>query len=320
MFESICNMIYNFIFYTPNDKVETRRTIIYPDPNITNPTLVFEEKFFVNHRNIKLYYQKYYPKYKPIISKIIFLHGYASNNSYWAKCSAIKLAHEGHCVYMLDSEGHGKSDGLWAYIKDFSVLVDDNYRFIKSIKEYEQLKTFLWGDSMGGATAIKLFEKNQNIASGAVLVAPMIKISDKAKPSKSLEKILIWLAYYLPTWPILPNETSPHSGFHPDIEKYIIYNNPLCYNQKPRLGTALQLYNISCEIEKNIESIKFPFIVIHGKKDKLTQWEHSQILFDKSSSTDKQIFIYDECYHCLLEGPYKNKVYKDVYNWLQLRA
>ena len=79
---------------------------------------------------------------------------------------------------MLDSEGHGKSDGLWAYIKDFSVLVDDNYRFIKSIKEYEHLKTFLWGDSMGGATAIKLFEKNQNIASGAVLVAPMIKISD----------------------------------------------------------------------------------------------------------------------------------------------
>ena len=64
MFESICNMIYNFIFYTPNDEVETRRIIKYPDPNVTYPTLIFEEKYFINHRNIKLYYQKYYPKYK----------------------------------------------------------------------------------------------------------------------------------------------------------------------------------------------------------------------------------------------------------------
>ena len=57
MFESICNMIYNFIFYTPNDEVETRRIIKYPDPNVTYPTLIFEEKYFNNHRNIKLYYQ-----------------------------------------------------------------------------------------------------------------------------------------------------------------------------------------------------------------------------------------------------------------------
>jgi alpha-beta hydrolase superfamily lysophospholipase len=320
MFAAINNLIYNFLFYIPYDLVENRRNILYSDPVENHPTLLFEENYFLNDRNIKLYYQKYYPKNYKIISKIFFLHGYASNNSYWAKCSAIKLAKKGHCVYMLDSEGHGKSDGLWAYIKNFTFLVNDHYNFIKSIKEYPNIKTFLWGDSMGGAISIKLFEKDNNIACGSVLVAPMIKISDEAKPSKSLENILIWLAYYLPTWPILPNQTSPDSGFHPDIEKHIIYNNPLCYNQKPRLGTALQLYNISCDIEKNIESIKFPFIVIHGKNDKLTDWEHSQILYDKSTSQDKQILIYDECYHCLLEGPYKNKVYKDVYNWLQLRA
>ena len=320
MFQSIYNLIYNFLFYTQYDEAKNRRNINYSYPINLYSTISYIEQYIINSRNIKLYYQKFCPKNNNIISKIFFLHGYSANNSYWATNYGIKLAEKGHCVYILDAEGHGKSDGLWAYIDDFSILVEDYYEFINSINEFPNAKSFLWGESMGGATTIQLFRKYPNIASGAILIAPMIKISNDAKPSKSLENILIWLSHYLPTWPILPHNTQPHSGFHPLVSRNIIYDNPLCYDRKPRLRTALQLYNISCEIEKNLHTILFPFIVIHGKKDKLTEWQHSKILYHKAISDDKEIILYDECYHCLLEGPYQEMIYEDIYNWLQTRT
>jgi len=319
MLESIYKLIYNFLFYTQYDNVENRRKIKYPNPVKKYTKISFKEDYIINENNIKLYYQNFYPKNNIIIGKIFFLHGYASNNAYWAKDYGIKLARIGYSVYMLDGKGHGKSDGLWGYIEDYSRLVDDQYHFIKSITDYSDVKTILWGDSMGGATAIKLMLKDPNISSGTILIAPMIKIADDAKPSKSLENLFIWLSDYLPTWPILPHNTYPHSGFHPLVSRDFIYNNPLCYNKKPRLGTAIQLYNVSCEIEQLLHTISFPFLVIHGKNDKLTDWQHSKILYDKAISEDKELIIYEDCYHCLLEGPYKDIIYEDIYKWLKIR-
>jgi acylglycerol lipase len=270
---------------------------------------------------MKLYYQKFFLPNKKIIGKIFYLHGYATNNTYWSTEICKKLAENGYCVYTLDYEGHGKSDGLWVYIEDFSFIEKDVSDFIVQIinKEYRNLKTFLIGDSMGGAVAINVLKKQKHLSSGCVLIAPMIKISDNAKPSEYIRDILIYLCDYIPTFPILPNNNLPESGFHPLVSRRVIYSNPLIYNQKPRLKTALELYKVSCEIEENLDKIDFPYIVIHGLQDKLTDCSHSKFLYNSSKSKDKTIKIYDEGYHCLLDGPFKDLVYDDILVWLNNR-
>ena len=320
MTNSINEIFYNTIFYSNNDNPVNRRKIQYP--RIENTFVNHIEGYFTNSRNMKLYYQIFLPKKSIPIAKIIYAHGYATNNSYWGKEFALKFAKNNFLVFMIDYEGHGKSDGLWAYIENFSTIITDLQDYIKTIvnQQYVNLKTFIVGDSMGGAVAINLLRKYPDISSGCILIAPMIKISDDAKPHKMIHNFLIWLCNYIPTWPIVPNNTQPHSGFHPLLSRTTIYSNPLLYNKRPRLQTALQLYNTSCEIENNLETITFPFFIIHGKLDNLTDWEHSDILYQKSQSLDKKIKIYEEGYHCLLEGPFKRIIYNDFFNWLKLRS
>lgn len=321
LFKMFHDIIYNTIFYNEFDYPLNRRKLKYEKKISEKFPIICNDGYFINSRNMNLYYQKFFSPNKKIIGKVFYLHGYASNNAYWSTEICKKMAKNGYCVYTLDYEGHGKSDGLWVYISDFSLIENDVSDFIIQIinKEYCDLKTFLIGDSMGGAVAINVMKKQKNLSSGCILIAPMIKISENAKPSKYIHNFLIYLCDYIPTFPILPNNNVPESGFHPLVSRRVIYSNPLIYDQKPRLKTALELYKVSCEIEENLDKIDFPYIVIHGLQDKLTDCSHSKFLYNSSKSKDKTIKIYDEGYHCLLDGPFKDLVYDDILVWLNNR-
>jgi len=316
------DIIYNTIFYNKFDCPLNRRKIKYEKNVFEEFPIICNDGYFKNSRNMNLYYQKFFSPNKKIIGKVFYLHGYASNNAYWSIEICKKMVKNGYCVYTLDYEGHGKSDGLWVYISDFSLIETDVSDFIIQIinKEYCDLKTFLIGDSMGGAVAINVMKKHKHLSSGCILIAPMIKISENAKPSKYIHNFLIYLCDYIPTFPILPNNNVPESGFHPLVSRRVIYSNPLIYDQKPRLKTALELYKVSCEIEGNLDKIDFPYIVIHGLQDKLTDCSHSELLYNLSQSEDKTIQIYNDGYHCLLDGPFKELIYTDIFEWLEKRV
>ncbi len=48
--------------------------------------------------------------------------------------AGIRLAQAGYAVFGLDVEGHGKSDGLHAYIPSFNNIVDDTISYFKSVR------------------------------------------------------------------------------------------------------------------------------------------------------------------------------------------
>jgi hypothetical protein len=48
--------------------------------------------------------------------------------------TGIRLAQAGYAVFGLDVEGHGKSDGLQAYIPSFNNIVDDTISYFKSVR------------------------------------------------------------------------------------------------------------------------------------------------------------------------------------------
>jgi len=62
----------------------------------------------------------------------------------------------------------------------------------------------------------------------------------------------------------------------------------LCCN---RWGVAL--LKAFDEVEKRIPEVKCPFLVLHGDKDGLCYVEGSRILYEKSSSQDKEIKVYN---------------------------
>lgn len=62
-------------------------------------------------------------------------------------------------------------------------------RFGAELEEYRGKSRFLYGESMGGAVALLLHRKDPAFWDGAVLVAPMCKVS----------QILVWILCFVST-------------------------------------------------------------------------------------------------------------------------
>ena len=56
-----------------------------------------------------------------------------------------------------------------------------------------------------------------------------------------------------------------------------------------------------------------------GVRDIIIEPSGAQMLYDKVSSTDKTIKIYDEMYHEVFNEPGREHVLKDVEVWLEVR-
>lgn len=84
--------------------------------------------------------------------------------------------------------------------------------------ENEGLSCFLFGESMGGAVALKAHLKDSSMWDGAVLVAPMCKIGDAMYPPWYLVQIMIALAHIIPRAKLVPHTDIAEIGFR-DLAK-----------------------------------------------------------------------------------------------------
>uniref|UniRef100_A0A0E0GZ60 Serine aminopeptidase S33 domain-containing protein n=1 Tax=Oryza nivara TaxID=4536 RepID=A0A0E0GZ60_ORYNI len=238
----------------------------------------------------------------------------------------VELATAGYGVFGIDYEGHGKSMGARCYIQKFEHLVDDCDRFFKSIcelGEYRDKSRFLYGESMGGAVALLLHRKDPTFWDGAVLVAPMCKISEKVKPHPLVVTLLTQVEEIIPKWKIVPTKDVIDSAFKDPIKREKIRKNKLIYQDKPRLKTALELLRTSISVEQSLSQVSMPFFILHGEADTVTDPEVSRALYERAASADKTIKLYPGMWHGLTAGEPDHNVhlvFSDIVAWLDRRS
>eukprot|EP00850_Spirogloea_muscicola_P015016 SM000112S23958 [mRNA] locus=s112:16993:19700:+ [translate_table: standard] len=282
----------------------------------------YEEGFVRNARGMKLFTATWLPATGEPKGLVFLCHGYGMECSIFMAEAAERLALDDYAVFGLDYEGHGQSDGLQAYVKSMDVLVDDCIQYFDSVSsrpEYTGKAKFLYGESMGGAVALLIHRKQAEAWNGAVFVAPMCKISDKLKSPPLVTGILTKLAHVVPTWKIVPTKDIIDSAFKDPVKREQIRTNPYAYQQKPRLCTALNLLNTSNDLEKRLDEITIPFLLLHGEADTVTDPEVSRALYDNARSFDKTFRIYPGMWHGLTSGEPDDNVeivFKDILGWL----
>ena len=85
--------------------------------------------------------------------------------------------------------------------------------------ENKGLSCFLFGESMGGAVALKAHLKDSSMWDGAVLVAPMCKIASAMYPPWFLVQIMIALAHIVPTAKLVPHTDIAEIGFRDLVKR-----------------------------------------------------------------------------------------------------
>jgi len=65
--------------------------------------------------------------------------------------------------------------------------------------------------------------------------------------------------------------------------------------------------------------IKLPVLIMQGSEDKLVSPDGSHKTYEKISSTDKTLRIYEGLYHEIMNEPERDRVYKDIAEWIGKR-
>lgn len=176
---------------------------------------------------------------------------------------------------------------------------------------------------MGGAVALKAHLKDASLWDGAVLVAPMCKIAESMYPPWYMVQIMIALAHVIPKAKLVPHTDIAEIGFR-NLEKRSRANyNPVAYIGNPRLGTALQLLQTTDFVESKLAEVSLPLLVLHGAADQVTDPSISILLHEKAKSEDKTLKLYEDSWHCLLQGEPDDvvkRVMMDIVTWLDAHA
>jgi len=261
---------------------------------------------FKNSRGLQMFAQSWFPEDKKLRAIMFLFHGYGTDSSWLIQVDAIDFARLGLAVYAMDYEGHGRSAGLRCGIRKFDYLVEDTASYFQAVRERAEVKglpAFCYGQSLGCAVIIQALRRHPTMADGAILEAPMCKISEEMQPPQAVIYLLSWLAYVFPDAAVVPSKDvlAGHS-FRDPVKKQLAQQNPMRYKMKPRLGFALALLQTTQDIGEHMEEVSFPFLVLHGQLDDITDPAVSKELYERASSTDKEIQLFPESWHALLGG------------------
>ncbi|KAK9714730.1 hypothetical protein RND81_06G115400 [Saponaria officinalis] len=286
----------------------------------------------IPNTNQNLFTKSWVPLNTPPRGIICMVHGYGNDVSWTFQSTPIYLAQNGFACFALDLPGHGQSDGLKAFVPNVDLVVDHCVSYFDSVLgrfSGLNLPAFLFGESMGGAIclliSLKLNDPNfvdfVNIKSvvGAVLIAPMCRISDNVRPRWPIPEVLTLLGQFMPTLPIVPTPDLMEKSVKVPEKRVIAGLNPFRYLGKPRLGTVLELLRVTDYLSARLKDVTIPFIVLHGSADVVTDPNVSRDLYEEAKSDDKTIKIYDGMHHSLLFGETDENVAlvrNDILCWL----
>ncbi|MED6204667.1 hypothetical protein PIB30_011084 [Stylosanthes scabra] len=268
-----------------------------------------KECYEVNSRGLEIFTKSWLPERSALKAIVCYCHGYADTCTFYFEGVARKLAASGYGVFAMDCPGFGLSDGLHGYIPSFENLVNDVIEYfskIKEQKEYQDLPSFLLGESMGGAIALNIHFKQPDAWDGAALIAPLCKFAEDMIPHWLVKQILIGVAKVLPKTKLVPQkEEAPY--------------NVLLYKDKPRVGTALELLKATQELEQRLKEVCLPLLIMHGEADIITDPSASKALYEKANVKDKKLILYKDAFHTLLEGEPDETIFHvldDIITWL----
>uniref|UniRef100_A0A1J3F3P3 Caffeoylshikimate esterase n=2 Tax=Noccaea caerulescens TaxID=107243 RepID=A0A1J3F3P3_NOCCA len=284
-------------------------------------------KSYFETPNGKLFTQSFLPLEGEIKGTVYMSHGYASDTSWMFSKICMSYSRWGYAVFAADLLGHGRSDGIRCYMGDMEKVAATSLSFFKHVRTsdpYKHLPAFLFGESMGGlVTLLMYFQSEPETWTGLIFSAPLFVIPEEMKPSRPHLFAYGLLFGLADTWAAMPDNKMIGKAIKDPEKLKIIATNPNRYTGKPRVGTMRELLRKTQYVQENFGRVTIPVLTVHGTADGVTCPSSSKLLYEKASSADKTLKLYEGMYHSLIQGePDENAeiVLKDMREWIDERV
>lgn len=247
---------------------------------------------------------------------VVLVHGlgeHAAKYGYFGESAYEK----GMAFFAYDQRGHGRSDGPKCHADSFGDLVEDLRQFVE-IAKIESLcdEVFIVGHSMGGLTSLLFSIKYGGGIKGTIVSAPALRFMNSPSGIEGgIVEILALLCPSLTTPNRIPFEYLSH-----DTEM-INETKDDRYSQRVisfRMFTEAK--RSAAYVLGNAAAINVPVLLLHGTGDKVIDPAGTKELFQKISSGDKEIKLYEGLYHELLRETTRQEIIDYILGWIAKRT
>jgi alpha-beta hydrolase superfamily lysophospholipase len=266
--------------------------------------------YFTGKDGIKLYYEAYIPK--KVEATLIIVHGLSE---YIASYDTFRtfLTDKNIAVYGFDARGHGNSPGIRAHVNRWSEYTEDLHCFVQLVQKKQSGKLLMFAHSMGTTIATNYLMEYQDHLDGLVLCGTTIKPVEATKWYLiPMAKLLSWVA---PRVSINLKLNVDAVCSDPNVVARSKADDLKFSTVTPRWGT--EILKAIERSKKNVDIYSMPLLVIHGKLDKINDFEAAKNFFEDIPSEDKSFITYENSFHEVLNDVEKEKAFEDIYKFMR---
>ena len=253
---------------------------------------------------------------------LLWVHGFAEHSGRYLETFRW-FARHGLESWMLDLRGHGRSGGEVVSIDRFSDYTDDLGAFYSHVLGRDDLRgpIFCLGHSMGGLVLSRLLQDRSDGGGasadleGAVFLSPFMGLEMplpawKEKASQVLSRILPNL--------LLSSEFST-DVLSKDPEVGRAYDADPLITRGARSRWFTETVAAQSVAMSKAGQIDLPVLVMHGLDDDLAAVAATQKFYQAIGSEDREIKLWDDLRHELLNEIEKEQVRTHLLGWVENR-
>jgi alpha-beta hydrolase superfamily lysophospholipase len=272
-----------------------------------------EEGVFRGVRDAALYYQGWLPEGE-VRAVLLIVHGLAEHSGRYMNL-VNRFVPLGYAVYGIDHIGHGRSEGRRLFVERFADYTEPLKTYVDMVRlRQPERPVILIGHSMGGLIGARYLIAHQMDLGGAILSGPAIK-----PPGNIPAAVIVvgrMLSAFAPRLGLVPPVDATWVCRDPAVVKAYLADPLVCRRRiTVRLGAELIAAMERARAEAN--RITLPILILQGGADRLVDPSGANALYEKVSSTDKKVIVYDGFFHEVFNEPERDRVLTDVERWLE---
>ncbi len=271
---------------------------------------------FIGKGGIEIFFQQWEVANPKAV--LVIVHGLGEHSGRYGNLIDA-LQNKGIAIFGLDHRGFGRSGGKRGHVDSFMDYIYDLKIFVNMIRDkYPHKPVIMLGHSMGGVLALKYALTHAEDLDALILSSPGLVPAIKVPAWK--KNLAIFLSSRIPSLTMPSGLDATTISRDTEVVKQYL-DDPLVHDKvTPRF--YVEMMNTIDECINRCGEIKHPLLLFHGTADALVLDEASKIVYEKASSKDKTLKLFEGLYHETMNElePERKKVLKVVTDWIVAHA